>query len=268
MKFIRLLILAGVFLFSLMVSRSISMAIFHPYSLNPPEHTISNYTPYVTSVPIIEQVNILLIQTGKNLSSKPVGVWWIALAPETPITLVSLYPNASLETEEWVSEFKLVEGENQKKELAPDFITKLEEKNVPWDGYMILEPTAMEILIDSVGGIKIDGSIMEGRDVTGQFSTIAPNSLQGRAFHTDVWSRLCQKALFAGSSGIYDLVKDELSKHTILSPDFPVTFSDFQVLLNTSSLNRCEVNLVKTDSSLDLSKTITEDDINRRNNGN
>jgi hypothetical protein len=268
MKISRSLFLAGIFLLSLFASRSLSLAIFHPYSSNLPEYTISNQMPLVKDIPFSKQLNLIIIQTDQSKTPQPIGIWWVAIAPETPVTLISIYPNAEWESESWVSEFQLIHGENEKKHLSPDFIEMFNELGIPWDGYLILEPAAMEILIDSVGGVQIDGQVMEGSSVIQRLMSTAPNSIQGRAFQTDVWQKLCQKVIFAGSSGIYEIVKEELFRHTIISPDFPITFSEFQSLVYISNFNRCEVNLLKTNHSMDLSAILINVETSRRNDGN
>lgn len=260
MKLSRLLVVAVIFVVALTVSRSVSLAIFHPYSFSTPEYTISSQIHSEESQPITEQLNFLLIQTNQSTNSKPIGIWWAAIAPKSPITLVSLYPNSNLDMVSLLESYQITQGNH----LSAEFISKIYAEDIPLNGYLILDPTAMAILIDSVGGLNINGNYVDGKQVTEYFHEIQPNSLKDRAYQSEVWTKLCQKTIFAGSSGILELVKNELSKHTIVSPDFPISFRDFQAFISDSSLKNCEVNLMKSNSWMELSSL----QISRRTDGN
>ena len=269
MKFHRFLILAGIFFLALFSSRSISLSIFHPYSFILPEYSISSHDISSKTVTLPgEQLNLLIIQLNHSPNPKPIGIWWIALASDTPVTLVSLYPSVNLEMESLLQDFQITEDKFHKKQLSADFVTKINEQDIPWDGYLILEPAALTILIDSLEGLKINGVVMDGEMVTDRLATLSPESIQGRAFQSDVWSKLCHKVIFAGSTSILEITKKELSKHTILSPDFPLSFNDIQVFLSTSNIKQCEVNLLKSESPINFQAVVMSENIYRRSDGN
>ena len=243
-----------------------SLAFFHPYSFSSPEYAIKSRTITTNNETFEKQLNLLLIQTNETL--QPIGIWWVAIVPNNPITLISLYPNANLDTGEWINEFQLTDNELNEKKVSPDFINKINDQDIPWDGYLVLEPAALEILINSVEGLKINGVDMDGKMVISQLSALNPGSLQGRAFQSDVWLKLCQKAIFAGSVSLYQLVEPELSKYIILSSEFPLSVVDFQAMLSTANLNQCEVNLLKSNHSTNFPSTIMNNINLRRSDGN
>lgn len=269
MRLQRIFFMVGIFILALFASRSISMLIFHPYSSVLPNYSISTQKiPSSLDVFPDEQLNFLLIQTNQAPNPEPIGIWWVAITSDSPVTLVSLYPNASWETESLINDFRITEDKFHNRQLSADFISKINEQEIPWDGYLVLEPAALAILVDSFEGLRINGVIMDGEMVSDSLTSLSPESLQGRSFQSDVWSSLCQKAILAGSKSIFDVAKNELSKHMILSPDFPVSFMDIQNLLSLSNIHQCEVNLLKSETGISLHTAQISDNIFRRSDGN
>ena len=269
MKFHRLIFMVGISFLAFFIARTISLAIFHPYSSVIPDYEISTRTLHLDPALLPDkQFNFLLIQLNDSPSPKPIAIWWVAVAPETPVTLVSLYPNSIQETQALVQDFKITEDNLNEKHVSEEFIARIESQDIPFDGYLVLEPTALAILVDSLQGLKINGITMTGEMVTSQMISESPQTLQGRSFQSDVWANICRKAIFAGSTSIFQLSKEALSAHTIISPDFPVSLSDIQLFLSSAKINQCEVNLLNTDHPGRLNEVVMREIIYRRNNGN
>jgi hypothetical protein len=245
MKPFRIIPYLVVFTLSLLLSRQISLAVFHPsIKVNP---TMMNLElDQANAEPVLDtQVNILLIHAGYPDNPELTSVWWVAIAPHSPITLIPVYPSVQMgETE--INKITDVFLTNKKgtdlNQLSPTFIKYLQENSIPWDGFLILDHSALEILVNFVGGVKIGESILEGKEVIAGVSSLERDPLAAMEFQTELWNSLCQKVIFAGSMDNFQIIQPDMVKHTTVSQGFPITFTTFQTHISKNDVLYCAVN--------------------------
>ena len=245
MKLIPRIFYVGIFISTLISSRQISQAYFHPSiqveTIINPDHVNAFYT----SLPLDKQVSLLLILIDTAQKPQLMGVWWVALAPQAPITFIPVFPSTKEDatyTQELVSHYKLVKGKQQNRELNPAFLTHIKTKDIPLDGYIVLDQSALEILVNFLGGINLDEHTLDGKQVVTRFVNPHIDPEAALIYQSGLWEQICQKAVFAGSSGIFEIVRPELAQHSITSPGLPVNFSSFQTYITNQDSISCSVN--------------------------
>jgi hypothetical protein len=121
-------------------------------------------------------------------SSRPAArlesLWLVVYFPgQVPITLLPLYPQA-LGNESPVDP-GLPDAFSLTRSGAPSpvFLERLRQEQVWWDGYVLLDETAMVALLDFLGGVSLDGQALDGALALGSIprSWVDPASaLQGQ----------------------------------------------------------------------------------------
>ncbi len=245
MKHIQNLFFVGLFIISLFFSRQLSQAYFHPTIEVDTLINQNQANALYTEPPLDRQVSILLVLVDPTQKLNLMGVWWLAIAPHAPVTFIPIFPSykeADPYSQELVAYFKLVKGRLQNRELDPAFLEQVKATALPVDGYIILDQTALEILVDFLGGVNIASQPANGKQVASQFINPYKDREAALIFQTNIWEQICQKAVFAGSSGPFEIIRPELARHTIISPDFPITFASFQSYITGQESITCSVN--------------------------
>jgi len=245
MKQFQNLFYAGLFILSLIFSRQLSQAYFHPTVQVDTTISLNRVNTIYTELPLDKQVSILLVLVDPAKEPQLMGIWWLALAPQAPVTFMPVFPSykdTDTYSQELVTRYKLVKGKLQYRELDPAFLEHLKVLELPLDGYIVMDPTALAVLVDFLGGITIGNQPLNGQQATLQFINPYKDSIASLVYQTSLWEQVCKKAVFAGSSGNFEIVLPELARHAITSPGFPLTFASYQSYITGQSSISCSVN--------------------------
>lgn len=271
MKPMRYLTYLVVFTLSLLLSREISMAVFHP-EIDLDQTLMSLEVKTLEGEPVLDtQVNLLLIHTGYPEDPDLTSVWWVAIAPRSPLTLIPVYPSEQI-TADGVKSITDIFVTSQKgtnlNQLSPTFKEYLKANSIPWDGYLILDHSALEILVNFVGGVKIGDTVLEGKEVIAGVTSTNNDPQQAIEYQTDLWNSLCQKVIFAGSMDNFQIIQPDIAKHTTVSQDFPISFTTFQAHISNNDVLYCAVNPGVGESAYASPRVFQIDPNSRRSNGN
>lgn len=165
------------------------------------------------------QVNVLVILVDRLDVEKPVleGVWLSAFLPSMPrVTLLPVYPAALQDAERQDERLEKSFRLDAKGQLAEKFQAILQEKELWWENYVVLDRMTISEFIDMAGGIEIDQQSVEN----GPESLAAlPHAWQApeRALvmQASLAAGLCRKkpAELAGVNPVQTI--DKLSRHMV-----------------------------------------------------
>lgn len=243
MKPLRLFLYLAIFLTSLFASRQVSLTLFHPQiqidPINSRWETVKS-----TALPFSGQVNILLIHIPSLQEAHLISLWWIALAPHSPITMVNLYPTLQPDSpaaQSLQEHFTIAPSRLEKPGLDLDFLKQLTAQEIPWDGYLVLDHHALATLIDYFGGVKLSGKPYAGSEVIAQWfnSDLSPEAAY--SFQVELWEALCEKSIYASSPASFELIRAELKSHVLASPQFPLSLEDFHAFNTQTYKLSCEI---------------------------
>lgn len=243
MRPLRYFFYLAIFLTSLFASRQASLALFHPrIQINPINSRWE--TVKSTELPFSGQVNILLIHIPSLQEAHLISLWWIALAPHSPITMVNLYPTLqpnSPAAQSLQEHFMITQSRLEKPDLDLDFLKQLTAREIPWDGYLILDNHALATLIDYFGGVKLSGKPYAGSEVVAQwFDSELPPEV-AYSSQVELWEALCEKSIYASSPASFELIRAELKPHVLVSPQFPLSLEDFLAFNTQTYKLSCEI---------------------------
>jgi hypothetical protein len=225
------------------VSRKFSLAIFHP---NPKSATIvvENYEVNESDFGNGSQLNILIFHA--SLLTEPIlrGAWWIAITPNSPVTMIDLSTNLLTTTDSAnrsIAHLKMIKDHRGKYQLSQQMLDQLKIKNIPWDGYVVLDDTAVQVLVDYLGGVAVNDELLDGTRIVVELGKNADpiRTMPNTGF--DIWKSICQKSLFASSPSSFELVRQGLIQHTVVSPNFPISIQDFHTLIVSSQSTTCKI---------------------------
>ena len=271
MKLARFFLYLSIFLLALMTSRQFSMGIFNPTIELSPVFNRASLEKVINKPPLDKQVNILMIHTDLSQQPKLMGMWWVAIAPRAPITFVPIFPSAQaggIDPVELTSKFHIYKEGNKTAKVDSAFMAFVDAEEIPWDGYIVLDHAALAILVDFVGGIRYGNTPLEGAAIVERFTDPTTDKHAALDFQTSLWNELCQKAIFSGSSGGFEIIRPNLVDHVITSPAFPLSFTDFQSHITSSEILTCAINPSEAEITVKLPTMEYYNTSMRRNNGN
>jgi len=77
--------------------------------------------------------------------------------------------------------------------LPEDFTARLHQRGLWWDHFVALDLPSLSRLVDLLGGVELDGSMLDGRQV----STIAPTAVDPESawnFHMELMQQVCAQS--------------------------------------------------------------------------
>jgi hypothetical protein len=227
---IRYLFYLTVFAFSLLFSRQLSLQIFHPQlQINPITQSAKATEPEDNL--ISSQVNLVILHTNNLKDSFLVSAWWVAIAPDSPITLINIYPTSNFTDSSprlLQQYFRLEHSQRKNPGLSQAFLQQLSRDDIPWDGYIVVDDEALSMIVDYLGGVNIGENHYDGLHAASNIHRFASSPDPKLQFQSALWEAICQKTIFASSSTSFELIRTELQSHTVLSPNFPFTMDEFQ----------------------------------------
>lgn len=254
MRIIRYSIYFFIFVVSLIVSRYISSYIFHPKIQISPI-TAGIQSKETLAAPLSTQVNLLILNASSFTDPVLQSAWWIAISPHSPLTIVNLYPTSELDNgipQRIKQEFGLRNISNNQYDLSFQFLKFIRGENIPWDGYIVLDNEGLAIVINYLGGIDLNGEKIDGIGFLSHFVPSNAIETSELEFHIDIWESICKKSFFAGSPESFELVRPDLTRHVILSSQFPITFSAYQDVIANANHTNCDVLPLQNDQTFVL----------------
>lgn len=167
----------------------------------------------------IEQYRLLLVVVD-NISAKPVlqSVWWIGSREDMPTAMVSIYPSVTQQDfrdDDLVNIFKL-SGIWGRLEPNQEFFDLLDEWDIRWNDYLIIDMAVQEAIIDQIGGVVNEGQKLNGKGVNEQ-AKILNSSRDKLSFQSRVWRTLCSYASRKSEGLNLDGIPLNLKNHTLTS---------------------------------------------------
>ena len=189
-----------------------------------------------------EQINLLVAFVNKidDAPTELKMVWMVAFNPDTPIKLIPVYPSStqdSTKDSELSSDFILKRHEKQFI-LDKNFTQILHERELEWDGIIILDNRALAYLIDTFGTISVNGENLD-RDQLAAYKFPEIETKQSNlTYQTLLWREICWNILHSPED-IWSLNKD-FKKHASISLSEEITNLDWVTLLATVKIPSCE----------------------------
>lgn len=117
------------------------------------------------AVPTNGQRNLLVVGVDRLASPSPrlESVWLVVYFPgRSPVTLLPIYPAlpGTLSQGEPALEEAFGMAPNGKPSAA--FLRRLRQERLWWSGYLLLDEGGLAVLLDSLGGIELGGSRVDG----------------------------------------------------------------------------------------------------------
>lgn len=175
--------------------------------------------------PATGQNNILLIITDDlSADQSPInGVWLAAHIPGLPsVHWIPLYPTVTSQTlGKGDSYFPLYINHSSK--LPSNFSDFLKQKNIWWNGFIVIDHQGIATIIEAVGGIDIDDrELTQGSAAFAAISSVENVQLKNIAYQTQLIKGFCLQShklidLFA-SQKIFNLIPNRIK--TNLSDQF------------------------------------------------
>jgi hypothetical protein len=230
-----------IFLISILASRQASLAIFHPrIQVEPIRIEVEADEKDLQS--LTQQINLIIIHTSDFTGQQLVSVWWVAISPQSPITLVNLFPTIDDNTNHRFEQvFSLSLDELTPMQINPNFLRYLATLRIPWDGFIVVDNHALAILTDYLGGVKHNGQTLNGKAVLSKLDLQGSFASRDLNFQVNLWEIICKKSIFAGSPKSLELIRQDLHQHTVISPHFPLTLTDYQNFSSNPTHLDCKV---------------------------
>jgi hypothetical protein len=143
-----------------------------------------------------EQYRLLLVVVD-NISAKPVlqSVWWIDNRRDIPTAMILLYPNAIKQTKRDDDIFNTFQLSGIWGKLKPDeeFFDLLNEWDIHWNDYLVIDLTVQSALIDRTGWVAYDEQSLNGEEGTQNVKNLV-SSRDQQTYQFRIWSTLCSFA--------------------------------------------------------------------------
>jgi hypothetical protein len=234
------IVVAYVFVFSLSIVTGYWLSQQPLPNLSPASIEDNNYpVPGSTNT---EQTNLLVIFVNK-IDEAPTEVhmvWMVAFNPGSPIKLIPVYPTTtegSAKDSELFSNFILSRYEKQFI-LDQDITQILHERDLEWDGIIILDNRALAYLIDTFGSIRINSENLDRDQLAAyKFPEFETKQLN-LTYQTLLWREICWNILHSPEN-ISNLNKD-FKKHSSISLSEEISSQDWVTLLSNVKIPSCE----------------------------
>lgn len=222
MKIIRLFLSLTIFsscmLFGFLAGSTVGRAsgIWEPAS----SHEMAGFP---TPPPATGQHNVLLVNVDDLASQSPrlVGVWLIlSIPPEAHLTLLPLYPAVLSGGEEADRYLENSFSLDADRSLAPAFITALQEMDLWWDNYIILDGSAMQELLKvsvAAGGSRSINQASLSRGLPKPWENREAALHSQSSLLTNLCRQLGGKQLHADPAALYQRISPHLQ--TDFQPD-------------------------------------------------
>lgn len=189
-----------------------------------------------------EQTNLLVVFVNKidDAPTELQMVWMVAFNPDTPIKLIPVYPSStegSVKDSELSSNIILRRHEKQFI-LDQDITQILHERELEWDGIIILDNRALAYIIDTFGSVSVNGENFD-RDQLAAYKYPESETKQSNlTYQTLLWREICWNILHSPEE-ISNLNKD-FKKHSSISLSEEISSQDWVTLLANVKIPSCE----------------------------
>lgn len=169
----------------------------------------------------VEQFRLLLIVVDK-ITRKPVlqSAWWVGSRVDIPTAMVSVYPNITQQIfrDNEISQAFSFAGLWNSRKPSQKFLDLLNEWDIHWNDYLIIDMAVQSAIIDQFGGVTIDGLHLSGNEVNQQIKKIS-NSDDQLSYQSRLWSAICSRASQDPEGFILDRLPLNLNNHMLTSID-------------------------------------------------
>jgi len=189
-----------------------------------------------------EQVNLLVVFLNKidDAPTELQMVWMVAFNPDTPIKLIPVYPSS---TEDLVKDSELSSNfilrRHEKQFILDQGITQiLHERELEWDGIIILDYRALAYIIDTFGSIRVNGENLD-RDqlVVYKFPEIVTKQ-SNLTYQTLLWREICWNILHSPEN--ISKLNNDFKKHSSITLSEEISNQDWVTLLAKVKIPSCE----------------------------
>lgn len=161
---------------------------FHEFTPAKPDFSITT--------PPAEQYRLLLIIVD-NISAKPAlhSIWWIGSREDMPTAMVSIYPSVTQQAFRDVNLTEAFQLSGMWGQRKPDkkFFELLDEWEIRWNDYLVIDLAMQAAIIDQIGGIFYDGQVLSGKEVN-QLAIKMASFHDQLSYQSKVWNTLCSHA--------------------------------------------------------------------------
>ena len=251
MKISRVIFISGLFLVA-----SLALVAFFTQSSRDVYSNLSHQAPKdLTS----GQRNTLLLVVDDGFETKPQlrSIWLLLELPDKPsFTLIPLYPaavkNHAIHDLVLEDSFAI----NEKGNLDESFLAQLDELNIWWNDFILIDDYILGSLFELTNGSSIAGKPVTGADIrSGNYPSVESKSDQLKV-QVELLQYFCQKISLAPLHPNYQNTIASFSSHAITSlenEDLVTRLALLNQLSNKVNCNFPTLNAIKaTDSKQDL----------------
>jgi hypothetical protein len=234
------IVVAYVFVFSLSIVTGYWLSQQSLPNLYPASQDVDNYpVPGSTNT---EQVNLLVVFVNKidDAPSELQMVWMVAFNPDTPIKLIPVYPSSTedLEKDSELSSNFILRRHEKQFILDQNLTQILRERELEWDGIIILDNRALAYIIDTFGSIRVNGENLD-RDQLADFKFPEIETKQSNlTYQTLLWREICWNILHSPEN--IPNLKNDFKKHSSITLSEEISNQDWVTLLANVKIPSCE----------------------------
>ena len=189
-----------------------------------------------------EQINLLVAFVNKidDAPTELKMVWMVAFNPDTPIKLIPVYPSSTIDsTKDYELSSNFILRRHEKQFILDQDLTQiLHERDLDWDGIIILDNRALAYIIDTFGSIRVNGDNLD-RDQLAAYKFPEIEAKQSNlTYQTLLWREICWNILHSPED-ISSLNKD-FKKHSSISLSEKISNQDWVTLLASVKIPSCE----------------------------
>ena len=170
------------------------------------------------------------------------SVWLISyFLPSANITLLPLYPTSSDAPVEaqLADAFSFIEDHNGLKP-NPNFLAVLQQKDIWWSGYLVLDETIFAQVIDALHGITLSGVHMTGSEAVEMLNLAEAGDHPPLARQTILLQEICWNVSTLAFQPDWAVFKHQVGSHILTDLDPTQVLSDWLTMLNQPGNLACE----------------------------
>ena len=182
------------------------------------------------------------------------SVWLISyFLPSANITLLPLYPTSSDAPVEaqLADAFSFTEDHNGIKP-NPNFLAVLQQKDIWWSGYLVLDETIFAQVIDALNGITLSGVHMTGSEAVEMLNLAEAGGHPPLARQTTLLQDICWNISALAFQPDWAVFKHQVGSHILTDLDPTQVLSDWLTMLGQPGNLTCEFPMTELHQSTGL----------------